>query len=101
MADTAPNSIKQLLQTQDSALQRIFSKVQQLKQLNDVFMQALDPTLKKYCIVANVHVDKLVILTQNAAIATQLRFAVPDLLPKLQSHPLLKDIKTIECRVGS
>lgn len=100
MSDVAPAPIKQLLQTEHSALQQIFAKVQQLKQLNEVLVLCLEPKLKKHCIVANIYTDKLVVLVENAAIATRLRFCVPELLPQLQQkHPLLRNIKTIECKV--
>ncbi|HVY53038.1 MAG TPA: DciA family protein [Gammaproteobacteria bacterium] len=100
MASTAPPSIKSLLQTEHSALQKIFAKVQLLKQLNEIFYEHVDERFRKYCSVANLNFDKLVILAQNAAIATQLRFIVPELLPSLQKHPLLKHIKVIDCKVG-
>lgn len=99
MSEVAPAPISRLLQ-ENSALQRIFAKVQQLKQLNEVLMGCLDPKLKKHCLVANIYTDKLVILAENAGIATQLRFYIPELLPVLrQKHPLLRELKTIECKV--
>ena len=100
MSQVAPAPIGQLLKTEHSALQRIFAKVQQLKQVNEVFLTCLDPKLRKYCIVANVYTDKLIVLAENAAIATQFRFSIPELLPLLrQKHPLLRELKVIECKV--
>lgn len=101
MSETAPAPIGQLLKTEHSALQRIFAKVQQLKQLNEILIQCLDPKLKNHCMVANVYTDKLVVLAENAAFATQFRFYIPELLPLLrQKHPLLRELKTIECKLG-
>lgn len=101
MSDEAPAPIKQLLQTGHSALQRIFAKVQQLKQLNDVLTQCLEPKLRRHCMVANAYPDKLIVLAENAAIATQFRFCIPELLLQLKpKHPLLKDLRFIECKVA-
>lgn len=100
MNDSAPASVKQLLQSENSALQRIFAKVRQLNELNSLLLEQLEPQLAKYCMVANVYYDRLVVLVENAAVATQLRFCVPGLLPELRKHPLLKEIKGIDCRVG-
>lgn len=94
------NSIKNLMQTDNSALQRIFAKAAQLKELNDILMQFIDPKLKRSCLVANLHEDKLIVLAQNASVATHFRFSIPELLPQLQKHPLLKGINKIECKVS-
>lgn len=100
MSELAPPSIGKLLNKEQSALQRIFAKVQQLKQLNEVFTQCLEPQLRKHCIVANVYPDKLIVLSENAAFATQFRFSIPELLPLLRKkHPLFRELKTIECKV--
>jgi hypothetical protein len=101
MSEVAPAPISRLLK-ENSALQRIFAKVQQLKQLNEVLMTCLDPKLRRHCVVANIYTDKLVVLAENAAIATQFRFYIPELLPLLrQKHPLFRELKTIECKLGS
>lgn len=101
MSDLAPTPIGQLLKTEHSALQRIFAKVQQLRQLNDILTQCLDPKLRNHCLVANVYADKLIVLAENAAFATQFRFYIPELLPLLrQKHPLLRELKEIECKLG-
>ncbi len=100
MSELTPPPIGQLLKTEHSALERIFAKVQQLKQVNEVFLACLDSKLKRHCVVANIYTDKLVILVENAAVGTQLRFSTPDLLPLLrQKHPLLREIKLIEWKV--
>ena len=100
MSESAATSVKQLLQTQHSALQRIFAKVRQLNELNELLKKELEPELVKHCMVANVYTDRLIVLVENGSIATRLRFSVPDLLPRLKAHNLLKDIKTVECRIG-
>ncbi|HSW71082.1 MAG TPA: DciA family protein [Gammaproteobacteria bacterium] len=99
---TTPDSIGKLLNTEHSALQRIVAKVQQLKQINEVFTACLDSKLKSRCVVGNIYADKLVVIAENAAFATQFRFYIPELLPQLrQKHPLLRGLKTIECKLNS
>lgn len=101
MSELAPPPIGQLLKTEHSALQRIYVKVQQLKQVNEVFVSCLEPRFRKHCVVANIYTDRLVILVENAAIATQLRFSSPDLLPLLRKkHPLLRELKIIDYKIS-
>ena len=49
MSDVAPAPLKELLQSGQSALQRIFAKVQELKLLNDILHLCLEPKLKRHC----------------------------------------------------
>src|SRR5437763_77790 len=100
MDNTNATPLKQLFQTEHSALERIFRKVQQLQQLDTLFRQYLQPHLAKHCVVANYYTDKLVVLAANASVATQVRFSSADILPRLRKHPLLKDIKSVECKVN-
>ncbi len=94
------NSIKSFMEAENSALRRIFAKVELLNQLNELLNQVLEPSLKRFCLVANLYEDRLVVLAQNAAIATQFRFTIPEILPELQKHPLLKNIRKIECKLS-
>jgi len=97
---TSPAPLKKLFDTENSALQYIYVKVRQLQQLNEVLVACLEPKLRNRCVVANFYTEKLVILAENAAIATQFRFCIPELLPALKrKHPLLREIKIIECKV--
>lgn len=98
LSDAIP--VKQILQGKHSALQYIFSKVQQLQQVNKIFAQYLDPKFKAYCLVANSSATRLVVLLQNATLATPFRFYIPQLLKQLQQHPLLKNLVQIEYKIA-
>lgn len=84
-----------------SDLQTIFSKLKELKILEDNLSLYLDPAIKKYCCVANLLENRLTLMTANASIATELRFKIPTLLKQFRSDPLLKKIQAIHLKVGS
>lgn len=93
-------SITEIMSQDHTSLQFILTKVKLLAELDLFLKQVLEPNLATQCQVANLNSDTLVIITKNAAIATTLRFKVPDLLPQLQQHPALKNIYHIRCKVG-
>jgi hypothetical protein len=94
-------SITEIMSQEHTSLQFILNKVNMLKELNAVLQQVLEPNLARQCQIANINNDTLVIVSKNAAIATTLRFKVPDLLPQFQQHPVLKNIQHISCKVAS
>lgn len=86
--------------TDHQDLQFIFAKIRKLNEINEKILAILDPAIKKYCQVANVAGNKLVLLTANSSIATQVRFQAPDILSKLQKIAALSHIKEIQTKVG-
>ena len=84
---------------QGSSLKPLLEKVNQLKLLNDLFLPFLEPAKRDYCQVANIVGDKLVVMTANASVATQLRLEARDLLTKIQADPSLKFVKEIQYKV--
>ncbi len=99
MTDDSLKKIDQYLQSNHHDLQFLFTKIHLLKKINEQVMPYLDPHLAKYCQVANFADHKLVFITANAAIATQLRFQSPELLKRFRQDPSLKNIYHIECKV--
>lgn len=89
------------LKAESHDLRLVFAKIRELTILNEKVAQYLDPSVVKYCQVANVVGPKLVLLAANGSIATQLRFQLPDLLKKLKAdpHPTLQKIQDIQCKV--
>jgi hypothetical protein len=87
------------LQTHSNALQSIFIKVKLLENLNQQIAIFLDEGLKSACQVVNLIGGTLTILVSSGSVATQLRFLEPGLLIKFQSHPTLKKIQHIHCKV--
>lgn len=80
-------------------LGNLFSKLKELKTLNEKIAKLLDPNLAPYCQVANMSGNKLVLLVANGSVATQIRFNTRDLLMQLKKDPDLARIQEIQCKV--
>jgi hypothetical protein len=96
MKETPTRSISTLLQPNHRDLQTVLSKVKAIQTLNQLIIPLLDPSLQKYCQVANLSNGILVLLTANGSVATQIRYATPDLLKKLHGTHALKHIREIQ-----
>ncbi|MBX3709316.1 MAG: DUF721 domain-containing protein [Gammaproteobacteria bacterium] len=77
----------------------IFIKVKLLNELTHKIFTLLEPSLVKYCQIGNLTGNKLIFITANGSIATQLRFQSVDLLKKFSQDASLKQIQQIECKV--
>lgn len=99
MKNTKTKSVSAFLQPNHRDLQTLLSKVKAIETLNHTLNPLLDPALKAYCQVANLTNGVLVILTANAAVASQLRYQTDDLIKKLHKSPALKHIREIQIKV--
>lgn len=90
-----PKSLDNVLNHQASELGHIYQKLQQLQLLQGKLDQCLPDTFKPYCRVANYREGCLVIGVSSAAWATQLRYAIPDLLQLLRTQAGLYDLCSI------
>lgn len=99
MKDTMTKSVSAFLQPKHRDLQTLLSKVKAIETLNDTLNPLLDPALKAYCQVANLTNGVLVVLTANAAVASQLRYQTAELIKKLHKNPSLKHIREIQIKV--
>lgn len=99
MKESKTKSISALLQPSHRDLQTVLSKAKAIETLNRTLIPLLDPTIQKYCQVANLANGILVVLTANSAAATQLRYHVTDVIKKLRQNPSLKHIHDIQIKV--
>ncbi len=95
----AVQSIANLLQPTGRDLQTVLSKVKAINTLNEVVQGLLEPNLKKYCRVGNLSNGILVLLVDNSAVATQMKYATPALLSQLRGTKALRHIKEIQLKV--
>ncbi|HLB42613.1 MAG TPA: DciA family protein [Gammaproteobacteria bacterium] len=91
--------INRYFHTDSQELKPLYDKIKKLGQLAQKILIYLDSHLIKYCQVANEENGHLIILVENAAIATQLRFQTDNLLTKFKQDPILKHIKKIDYKV--
>lgn len=92
-------SIQQWLQTPST---RAFSQTRkQLAHYNSVLNAALETRLQGLCHVSRCDGTTLWCLADNAAIATQMRFQAPYLVPLLQKRLRLPQLQKLVCHVAS
>lgn len=97
-----PSPIKKaalLIGSRHRDLHAVFIKIQRLDVLNRKIAAHLEPAIAKYTQVANEIGGKLILTVANGSIATQLRFLTADLLNQFSRDPMLKHIRSIECKV--
>lgn len=77
----------------------LLSKVKTLNTLDLKVKAYLESPYKEQCQVANLTNRKLVILVPNSAIASMMKYQVPDLLKTWEKDIVLKEINEIEIKV--
>jgi hypothetical protein len=87
-----------ILKHEGKALGNLLKKVGQLDEFNHIFAQYIDSNLAAHCRIANLQNNCLIVVVDNGAWATQLRFHIPDLLAQLRQHPGLEQLKSICCK---
>jgi len=91
-----PNLIQQLKAGNNDNLRHIMSRVKLLQRLQLSIEKYLEPTQKLHVHVANYRQGCLVLQTANAAIATKLRFQIPQLLQSLRQDEQLPGLANIK-----
>lgn len=85
---------------QIDGLAKLFAKVSELNAINEQVVSCLDAELRDYVKVANVIANRLILMTANSAIATNIRLLSPTLIQRFNKLPLLKNICYIHCKVS-
>lgn len=91
------NHIKNVYQ-QNDMLKRLSQHTQLLAQLNHVLQQSLPPQYSAHCRLANIKDDTLIIHTDNASLASMVRFQAP-ILCKTLSDQLGQSFRKIVVKV--
>jgi len=97
MADLYSKKAGTFLGGQD--LLAILRKAKLLNEINEQLAKYLPPEIMAYCQAANIIDNKLIILTANGSLATQIRLRTPTLLEQFKADPLLKNFKEIQPKV--
>jgi hypothetical protein len=80
----AEKKLQALLKNRSQALAGLIYKANQLSQIEASFKKHLDRALADHCHVANLRSDCLILAVDSPAWVTRLRYAIPDLLKKLE-----------------
>lgn len=95
---TDPNPIHSVFAEQPG-LRFMVAKTQQLQQINAVISSILPAEVSKHCQAQNLDGGCLVISTDHAAWATQLRYLQPQLLTALRQQPAFRHVGSVKIRV--
>ncbi|MDW7663518.1 MAG: DciA family protein, partial [Nitrosomonadaceae bacterium] len=64
--------------------QKMFSSIDQITQMQQIFMETAPPQLAKFCSLGQLSDGKLTVLVGNGGIAAKLKQILPSLLLSLQ-----------------
>jgi hypothetical protein len=93
-------SIADLLQDPSSLLGKLVNQAQSLENLQQLFTKILDPAISADCRIGDYQLGVLTLFVKNGAMATQLRYQVPDLLSTLRKIPTWAGLVSIQVKVS-
>lgn len=88
-------TIGEILEKNNSIFTNLIKKTKNTKDLAAVFQGMLDANLTKNCQFAKLEDSVITIAVKNAAWATRIRYAIPDMLKNLRTQPEFKKITSI------
>jgi hypothetical protein len=88
-------TIGEILGKNNSSFAKLIKKNQDIRSLASVFESALDANLAKNCKFASLEGSVVNITVKNAAWATRIRYAIPDMLKNLRIQPEFRTITAI------
>lgn len=91
----AMKTVDNILKASDSQLDGYFKMAKQLSILTDLVKTVLPNILKPHCVVASYKETRLTLQVSNGAWASQLRYLIPDLIPKLKTLSPFTDLTAI------
>ena len=92
--------MRHILQKQNYQLQQILQQAQRLQALNELMQQFLQPQMRAHCRVANYQQGSLVLAADNAAVATLLRYDLPNILQKIRQAEGFAGLANIKVHVN-
>jgi hypothetical protein len=93
-------SLQQILDKNKSLLPQLMQKTRYLQTLDKLLRTFMEHELAKHCRLAEIKDGKeMVIIAENAAWATRLRYAIPEILKNINTQPEFKTIKKIRYRI--
>ncbi|EKE00563.1 MAG: hypothetical protein ACD_21C00328G0011 [uncultured bacterium] len=93
-------TIGEILEKDLSVFTKLMKKSQVTQDLAFVFQNVIDADLAKHCHFANLEGSVVTVTVTNAAWATRLRYAIPDLIKTLRTQPEFKTVASIRYLVN-
>jgi hypothetical protein len=88
-------TIGEILGKNNSTLTKLIRKTQTSRDLAFIFQNALEANLAKHCRFASLEGHVITVTATNAAWATRLRYAIPDMIKILRTQPEFKMVTNI------
>lgn len=92
-------TINHLLENAETTLGKLIEKANSLAALDQAFAMMLEGDLASQCYVSHYENGRLLLLVENASLATKLRYKVPEILSKLRSFPTWAGLGSIQIKV--
>lgn len=93
MAEKEPTLISNILPA------KVIKKAALLQQLNHIFHNTLPTELANHCQIAKQTKEVIVLIVDNAAWATNLRYMIQDIIKTLRTQPEFKNLQKIRYQV--
>lgn len=87
--------IIQILENNNSTLQKLIAQSEHTKQYNRLLQLALEPNLAKHCQFAQLEKNTLTVTVDSPAWATRFRYAIPELKKNISAQPEFNMVKKI------
>ena len=97
--DTTIKNIRDLMLC-NQEVKSLTENATQLIELDKLFRAVLPPKLARYCRVGNYRNGQLLLETQSASAATQLKFLLPQIRGKLKKSSKFRALQDIKLRVA-
>lgn len=94
-------TIGEILEKNNFIFTKLIKKSQNTKELAIRFQGMLDTNLAKNCQFANLEGPVITITVKNAAWATRIRYAIPDILKNIRTQPEFKMVTKIRYSVDN
>lgn len=80
-------------------IRHLHEQVSQIKKLQKQFSNLIDPELGKYVSVANLKNQTLILIADNASVATHIKLMTPELIRLLNETASAFAITAIKCKI--
>lgn len=90
---------KQILKTDNRRLKDILQKSRLLQKLEDIALPRLPIEFQTRVKIASFSEGRLKFVVSSGMWATRLRYAFPDIMPKLKTHPMFKSLRQMDCAI--
>ena len=98
-SENTTKPIKLYLNNNNSTFSNLYKKALSIRELDHKLKNLIDPSLRNQFELANINAEIVVILVNNSAWATRLRYNIPVILNVLNNQLNFKNVKTVRIKI--